>query len=191
MAFGKLIVVTGPMFAGKTTWVIDRLQRKNPKIAGISCQRPAVYGHVLDMGRYSKEAKIVSHDGREYPAIWLSNAEARDWLKVMPKFNCDWLILDEAQFLSAGVLLPLCKKVLGMGINVCVMGLAQDSFGNPFGDMGYLMAIADKVVLLAARCEVCNKSATKTYRKVKSKNVIHVGGKDDYAPRCLKHWSLD
>ena len=165
MAFGKLIVVTGPMFAGKTTWVIDRLQRKNPKIAGISCQRPAVYGHVLDMGRYSKEAKIISHDGREYPASWLSNAEAREWLKVLPKFNCDWLILDEAQFLSAGVLLPLCKKVLGMGINVCVMGLAQDSFGNPFGDMGHLMAIADKVVLLAARCEVATNQQQKHIAK--------------------------
>lgn len=51
------------------------------------------------------------------------------------------------------------------------------------------MAIADDVVLLASVCEVCGKVATKTYRKVKSQDVIHVGGGNDYGPRCLQHWS--
>jgi thymidine kinase len=187
--YGKLVVITGPMFSGKTSWVIACLQKKRPMIAGVACKKPAVYAHILDMGRYSQQAKLVSHDKVEYPATWLSNAEARLWLSNIPIKEHDWWIFDEAQFLSDGLLLPLCKKVLESGMNVCVMGLAQDSFGNPFGDMGQIMAIADKVVLLSSVCEVCGGAATKTYRKAKNDAVIHVGDANDYAPRCLKHWT--
>lgn len=120
MRFGTLVVVTGPMFAGKTTWIINHLQAKEPVLGGVSCKNPAIYAHILDMGRYTQQAKLVSHDGAEYMANWLTDKEAESWLDNPPLQGHDWLILDEAQFLAKGTLLPLCKKVLSMGINVCV-----------------------------------------------------------------------
>lgn len=194
MTHGFLAVVTGPMFSGKTSWLVQRLTGKNYKLLGLPRHNPLVHAHILDMGRYSDKAMLVSHDGLACPAEWFTNAMAGIWMASNSSLadalnGHDWWVLDEAQFVPRDVLFPICKKILAMGKNVCVAGLSQDSFGNPFGGMGDVLATADKIVVLRSKCKICGKIATKTQRMAKSTKVVHVGGASDYEPRCLEHWS--
>ena len=72
--------------------------------------------------------------------------------------------------------------------NVCMIGAgaiaaehlaALDACGE-----ARLLAVADSVTKLAARCTKCGKPATRTQRLVDIKARIYVGGADDYEARC-------
>ena len=73
-------------------------------------------------------------------------------------------------------------------IDVVVAGLELDSDANPFGAMPVLLCLADHVEKCSATCCICDGSATRTFRKVKTSGQILVGGSDFYEPRCFEHW---
>ena len=98
-------------------------------------------------------------------------------------------MIDEAQFFKRSEILT-CITEWEEWAHVIVAGLAQDSFGKPFGAMPEILAVADNIVCLKAVCSKCKKinSATRTYRKVKSNEQIVVGGIDSFEPRCFECW---
>jgi thymidine kinase len=181
-----LTVITGPMFAGKTTYLINYLIA-NAKVGRVV----ATFKPVKD-NRYSEEA-IKTHNGAEYPSIPIQSPyEAKMVVKTAPFTNgvsVDIVGFDEAQFFDPTHMQAVVSELLALGVDVVVAGLAQNSFGEPFGAMGSLMAMADEVVQLPAICAQCKvNKATRTYRKSASKDRVLVGGADDYEPRCFNCW---
>jgi len=182
-----LTVITGPMFAGKTSFLINFLIANEKVGRVVACFKP------LEDNRYSEES-IKSHNGVEHISIPIQSPyEAKLTVSAAPFTNgvvVDVVGFDEAQFFNPLHLQAVVTELLGTGVDVIIAGLAQNSFGEPFGAMGSLMAMADEVVHLPAICAKCKlNKATRTYRKSSSTDRVLVGGSKDYEPRCYKCWS--
>lgn len=172
MATGRLEVLVGPMFAGKTTELLRRVVE-----AEKNGEKVRVYKPRLDTRH--DDASVYSHDGLAVPAQWLGP----DW--ATPFSNGATVVaLDEVQFFSLDVI-PEILRAMRQGTRVIAAGLDLTSQEEPFGPVPALLALADEVVKLRARCERCGKPATRSFRLVASSAKILVGGAETYEPRCL------
>ncbi|MBC8515376.1 thymidine kinase [bacterium] len=185
MARGRLEVVTGCMFSGKTGELIRRLERA--AIAGLSV---ACYKPQLD-DRYSPD-KAVTHYGRSFPAVALPKT-----ISEVMEMGGDWeessvVAIDEGNLFDEG-LVSLVLSLVERGKRVIVSGLDQDFTGAPFAPMPSLMARADSLLKLTAVCTKCGRDATRTQRLVKGRParpddpLIQVGGTEAYEARCPDH----
>lgn len=180
-----LTVITGPMFSGKSSALISK------GISHVIAGDTVVAFKPKSDDRYSTE-NITTHHGDKFSAypVELDNfwEEAN---KFFEKYNEDInvIIIDEAQFFDKEEIM-LCVNEWTEWAHVIVAGLAQDSYGKPFGAMPYLLAYADNIICLKAVCSKCKQvnSATRTYRKTKDKSQVVVGGIDSFEPRCFRCW---
>ncbi|MBE3550757.1 MAG: Thymidine kinase [Brockia lithotrophica] len=188
-----LTVVSGPMFAGKSEFLIA-LYRNLTEGRGRESEYIGVYKHALDK-RYG-EGEIVSHAGKRLPATPVGSAEE---LYTRIRSRGERVVLvDEGQFFldadSDGryVLVRVVSHLLGRGVWVVVAGLDKDFRGFPFGPMADLLALADERISLFARCAVCGAPATLTQRLVDGKParvddpLLLVGAEEAYEPRCRR-----
>ena len=95
--------------------------------------------------------------------------------------------IDEVQFFDENIILVV-KKLSRRGIRVICAGLDLDYKSIPFGQIPYLLAIADEVVKVHAICTVCGAPAGKTFRKEDTGPKILVGETDLYEARCSTHY---
>lgn len=170
MTAAKLTIFCGPMFAGKTEGLIDRV------LASKSAVR--VYKPTVDTRHTSSE--IISHAGRKLHASWVSP----DLTKVWPG---GLVAIDEAQFLKPEAV-EVVRDLLANDTSLVLSGLDYDCFGNPFGPMPAFMALATEVVRLEATCARCGQKASWTHRKVAVDGQVLVGGENLYEPRCTPCW---
>ncbi len=179
---GRLEVITGPMFCGKTDELLRRLRR-----AIIAKQKIQVFKPGFDI-RYSSE-KVTSHAGNEY------NAHPVENISEVPTLLLDDVTLvaiDEAQFFGEQII-DVTQALVDKGIRVIVAGLDMDFRGEPFGQMPVLLAQAEIVDKLHAICMVCGEEATRTQRLVDGNPayyddpIIIVGASEMYEARCRIH----
>lgn len=179
MAYGTLTLITGPMFAGKSTELLKRvLWAMNGEQRPVAVLKPA-----FDV-RYAVE-RIVSHDGLAADAVPISA-----WPELDPAIT--EVFLDEAQFLDAprfeGDLVAHVRETLARGVRITASGLDMDWQGRPFPMTAALAAMADEVVKLRAHCSLCGRPATKTLKRSAEGGPVDLGGADKYEPRCNAHW---
>jgi len=179
---GRVEVICGSMFSGKTEELIRRLRR-----AKIARQSVKVFKPVLD-NRYAEE-KVVSHNGQDLDAVAVA-ASADILAQVGPETTV--VGIDEAQFFDAD--LPVVVDTLAArGVRVVLAGLDLDFRGEPFGVIPALMARAEEVIKLHAICVVCGEDASRTQRLVNGRPanyhdpVIMVGASEVYEARCREH----
>ena len=88
------------------------------------------------------------------------------------------------------------EELLKKDVNVIMAGLDLDFRGEPFGQMSYLLTIADFVQKCTGICDYdgCKAVATRTQRLVNGRPasyyspIILIGDqKEGYQCRCLKH----
>tara|TARA_B100001248_G_C27382704_1_gene457908 strand:+ start:887 stop:1558 length:672 start_codon:yes stop_codon:yes gene_type:complete len=178
---GSLEVFAGPMYAGKTTLLLQRvlwLDHQQKKILVIKPSKD---------NRYSEDT-IVTHNQLSYPCISFTEfEEIEDNYNIMP-YNYNTICLDEVQFMDTKATLSSVEIWLRNGVNVIASGLDQDSRGVPFETTSQLLGLADLSEKIKAICTVCGKEATKTYRIKASGSRVQVGSMGMYEPRCLEHW---
>jgi thymidine kinase len=169
---GRIEVVCGSMFSGKTEELIRRMKR-----AKFAKQSVEIFKPSLDT-RYS-EADVVSHD---HNAIHSTPVESSaEILKLSAGY--DVVGIDEAQFLDDG-LADVCNRLANNGTRVIVAGLDMDYRGKPFGPIPALCAIADEVVKVHAICVKCGSLAYASHRLVRSNQQVLLGEKTEYEPLC-------
>ncbi|RHZ36077.1 thymidine kinase [endosymbiont GvMRE of Glomus versiforme] len=178
---GKLTIITGPMFAGKTEELLRQIRR-----AQYAQKKIIIFKPSLD-NRYS-ETEITSHINNKITAIVISKGEEiRAHLKKKPKTEI--IFLDELHFFDPEIVKVL-NKLVKQGHQVIAAGLDQDFRGRPFKSTAFLLALAEKVVKLTAICRVCNEEATMSQRLISSRPalvtdpVILPGGEKIYEARC-------
>ena len=180
-----LIVIVGPMFAGKTTELIRRVERY--VIAG---KRAIVFKPSID-ARYDS-SKVAAHNGLKFGAYVVPPDEAG--VEAIGKLGLDYdvVAVDEVQFFPpslADVLNELADSRV-----VIAAGLNLDFRGEPFETTMRAMAFADRVISLTAVCKVCGRPATRTQRLInglpapRDSPRILVGGGDSYEARCRRHY---
>ncbi len=177
---GKLEVICGSMFCGKTEELIRRVRR-----AIIARQRVKVFKPKID-DRYGIR-KITSHTGQSVEAIAVERAAD---IVDLANGSSTVVAIDEAQFFDAGIVEATQRLVDEYDIRVIVAGLDTDFRGEPFGAMPRLLSVAEEVVKLRAICVVCGESASRTQRLVNGAPaayddpIILVGAQESYESRC-------
>jgi len=191
---GRLEVITGCMFSGKSEELIRKVERAN-----IARQNTLIFKPSLD-DRYS-EKMVETHYGRGLDAKLLpSEEETTEKLKEVTEEkalkDANLVAFDEGNFFSYQ-LLTLIKNLINKDKRVIVAGLDLTFAGEPFHPMPALMAEADELVKLHAVCNKCGDlNATRTQRLIDGEpapaddKLIKVGGKGDYEARCRECWEL-
>ena len=179
---GRIEVIAGCMFSGKSEELIRRLKR-----AQIARQKVQVFKPSIDT-RYS-EIEVVSHNGEKITGIPVKDSAE---LYSLIKRNADVIGIDEAQFFDEGIV-KVANKLADEGFRVILAGLDMDFRREPFGPMPQLLAIADDVQKLHAICTICGEDAMYTQRLINGQPanyndpVIMIGASEKYEARCRKH----
>ena len=179
---GRIDVICGCMFSGKTAELISRLKRLES-----ASKRVAAVKHAIDQ-RYSSH-EIVSRIGLKRGAHVVSDADS-----ILSIPNIDIVGIDEAQFFGEP-LVAVIQRIAASGCSVIVTGLDIDAWNRPFPPIPNIAAIADSVTLLKASCSVCGGPATYTQRTapmtetdLKRGRTRLVGGGEIFEPRCSAHF---
>ena len=173
---GRLEIITGPMFSGKSEELIRRLKR-----ARIARQRVACFKPDIDL-RYHRTA-IASHSSQTHDAVTVANT---DRLKeaLFPQLDeVEVVGIDEVQFFDASII-PYAVELIHLGKRVIMGGLDTTFAAEPFGPVPHLMAIADEVTKLSAVCMQCGQPAIHTQRLGNSQELVVVGAAGVYEARC-------
>ena len=172
MRRGRVEVVCGSMFSGKTEELIRRLRR-----AQFAKQRVEIFKPAIDV-RYSEE-DVVSHEGTSIPSTPVDSSAS---ILLMGQ-ESDVVGIDEAQFFDEHIV-EVCNELAARGIRVIVAGLDLDFKGVPFGPMPQLCAIADEVTKVHAICVRCGALAYVSHRIVAGDKQVLLGEKQEYEPLC-------
>ena len=172
MRRGRVEVICGSMFSGKTEELIRRMKR-----AKFARQKVEIFKPTIDV-RYSEE-EVVSHEGNSI----LSTPVASSASILLMGQESDVVGIDEAQFFDEHIV-EVCNELANRGIRVIVAGLDLDFKGNPFGPMPALCAIADEVTKVHAICVRCGALAYVSHRIVAGEKQVLLGEKMEYEPLC-------
>jgi len=168
---GTIEIITGCMFAGKSTELLCRVEESKLNVLFIKPK--------LD-SRYNK-GTINTHSGKKIDALVVNSLT-----DVFSKLNhIDLIAIDEAQFFDTSIAED-CIKLSNMGINVLIAGLEFDYLHQKFESMITLLSIADSITRLKAICVECGNPAIHSHRIVNEKSKILVGHKDYYEPLCTE-----
>ena len=169
---GRIEVVCGSMFSGKTEELIRRMKR-----AKFAKQRVEIFKPAIDT-RYS-DNDVVSHDQNAIPSTPVETSSSI----LLLSSDIEVVGIDEAQFLDMG-LVEVCNELANRGVRVIVAGLDMDFRGVPFGPMPALCAIADDVTKVHAICVRCGNLAYLSHRLVHNEKRVLLGEKMEYEPLC-------
>jgi thymidine kinase len=187
---GRLEVICGSMFSGKTEELLRRLAR-----AEYARQNVLTIKHHVD-NRYDV-ACITSHNGRERCAS-IVDATPTGLLTILDQADANTHVVgfDEIQFFPT-ITVSIIKTLVECGKRVIVAGLDLDFRGEPFGIMPSLLALADEVVKLKAVCVKCGKDAHHTQRLVEGMPAryddatVLVGAAELYEARCRDCFEIE
>ena len=143
MRRGRIEVICGSMFSGKTEELIRRLKR-----AEFARQSVEIFKPSIDT-RYA-EQDVVSHEGNSIPSTPVDSSASI----LLLGSDTDVVGIDEAQFFDEN-LIDVCNELANRGTRVIVAGLDLDFKGVPFGPMPGLCAVADEVTKVHAICVRC------------------------------------
>jgi thymidine kinase len=177
---GWIEVVSGVMFSGKSEELLRRVRR-----ATLARKQVQVFKSHLD-GRYGGLQFVSTHAGGRIESEPVSIS-----LDVMEHLRkgTEVVGIDEVQFLDSGIV-DVCNALADAGLRVIVAGTDMDFRGEPFGPMGALLAVAEKVDKLQAICVCCGALATRNQRLLDGRPApaegptIQVGGLESYEARC-------
>lgn len=169
---GRIEVVCGSMFSGKTEELIRRMRR-----AKFAKQRVEIFKPAIDV-RYSDD-DVVSHDHNVIPSTPVDTSASI----LLMSSETDVVGIDEAQFFDEG-LVAVCNELANRGVRVIVAGLDMDYKGQPFGPMPALCAIADEVTKVHAICVRCGSLAYVSHRLVANNKRVMLGEQAEYEPLC-------
>ena len=169
---GRIEVICGSMFSGKTEELIRRLRR-----AQFARQKVEIFKPAIDT-RYSDE-EVVSHDRTSL----LSTPVESSASILLLTSDTDVVGFDEAQFFDQGIV-DVCNELANRGIRVIIAGLDMDFKGQPFGPMPALMAVADDVLKVHAICVKCGALAYVSHRIVEGEKRVLLGETGEYEPLC-------
>lgn len=191
-----LAVTHGPMFAGKTSHLIEHInnyitfnhiQQKLAKVLIINSSmddRPI--NRVANLSTHNKFTKYNFPDN----VSTIETRALKDLDKKMLK-NFDYLAIDECQFYPD--LKYFVDENLKQEKYIHCSGLLADSDKKPFGQLYLLLPYADEINHLKAFCVYCkswhkNAVFTKWIGKEEKKDTVVVAAADSFVPVCGKHY---
>lgn len=182
---GKICLLTGCMFAQKTTELLRRVRRY--KSIGY---KVLIVNYIGDT-RYGKDC-IASHDNEIEKAACVEKLEMIDHLVRSGDYNV--VAIDEGQFFT-DLYDYVTKWADELPVHIVISGLDGTSERKPFGDMLRLIPHAEEVERLSAFCSQCRDGTVAVFSKYfgeapKDENGVAIGGAESYRPVCRKHFLM-
>lgn len=165
--YGKIKLILGPMYSGKTSELLNRYRRWNlakKKVLMIKYENDKRY----------KENEIVTHDGLSLKAFKCNLLEELD-NKIK---DYDIICIDEVQFYKDAHI--FCEKWANEGKIIEASGLNGNYKREPFEIISKLVALADDICHLKAVCTSTGNDASFSIRIVDNEDEILIGSKDMY-----------
>lgn len=181
MTFGRIDLITGCMFSGKSTEIIRLINRYKALDKKI-----LIINHSNDT-RYQQNS-ISTHSNINISCFSTDNINS---VKTDPKYNykvADVIVIEEGQFFN-----NLYEFALEAADNdskiIIIAGLDGDSNREEFGDILKLIPKCDSITKLHAMCSICKDGtlAPFTKRIVKNENQVLVGV-NEFIPVCRRHY---
>ena len=188
---GKLELIIGNMFSGKSTELIRRINKEK------SINKKVLVINYFHDNRYSNNS-ISTHDNGKIRCLKLEKLEeiSQDIIN-----NFDTFFIDEGQFfldlyVIVSKLVDIHKK------HIIVSGLDGDYNRNMFGQIIKLIPICDTVDKLTAYCSKCSNGNSAPFTKkcnstgnnstgnnsTGNNSVVEIGGSEKYIPVCRYHY---
>lgn len=180
MKTGKLTVIAGPMFSGKTgklVALVDVFTRMGHKVLTVKPR--------LD-SRYGGKSEIHSHDHRATDAIVVDGESPESIIAKIINSGADKVIFDEVQFFEKDKVKKVIYDLKKRGVHVIAAGLMYDFMRHPFGATPELLGLADESLELLSVCQRCGSLARHSERVRGSKSQVDVGAADKYIAVCEK-----
>jgi thymidine kinase len=214
--YGRLDLIIGPMFSGKTTELFRRLKRyviAKKKVGFVSMKSRAaaesmmkthgaetLCGDKMVFFEFIFDANKICYDySRDFRIKF--NRETicgvdRQGEFYINAFDVDVVAFDEAQFFRE-YLKDLCESLIEAGKIVIVSGLNGTFKRDPWPTISALIPLANEITKLSAVCSVCTKDADYS-KKVEGNplELIEMAGEAaetsvKYEPRCAQCYDLD
>lgn len=175
--FGNLHLIIGPMYAGKTSKLIETYTNAIKNNHNV-----IVLTHSSEI-RYSID-KLSTHDQKQISCFKYDkiNTFIQDKPDDISKSHV--ILIDEAQFFED--LLQIKNLVDECHKNIYVFGLDGDFKRNKFGQILDLVPCCDSIEKLTAQCSICSKSAIFSCRIINSDEQVLIGSNESYKPLCRK-----
>ncbi len=175
-----LEIVIGPMYSGKTSYLIDKVRLFEEKK-----EKYLIINHFLDT-RYNID-NITNHNKISVKCTSLKNIS--DILNIPNYEEYKHILIDEAQFftdLESGVSNLIYNNP---DIDVICVGLDGDYQQNYFNDAQLLKLIpkSNNLIKLYSKCYICGQKASFTKRIINDETQIIIASKGVYVPCCFKH----
>ncbi len=179
---GSIVVIKGSMFSGKTDELVRRLERESYRPGGKS----QAFKPAFDT-RYADE-HIVTHNQKQFPCTVFSSV--RSLLDIVDP-DTTLVGIDEAQFSDPThpeELYTVCILLAKSGRDVWLSCLSQDYRGEPFKNVAYVLAVANKVIEKTAVCSVCGSDEAMYSQLLETGHTdqLLLGAKGRYDARCAQ-----
>jgi len=163
-------VITGCMFAGKTTELLKRLKKTNKKYLLIKPKTDT----------RNAGDRLISHDGIEAQALTVHKLS-----DIFDKLdNIQLVAIDEAQFFDHTIIQAI-NYLVAQKIKIMIAGLEKDYLNQPFGAMDKIIKMSTSITRLHARCNQCGEDAYYSNRTTKkTKTQVLVGDSNNYEALC-------
>ena len=169
---GKIELIIGPMFSGKSTRLIEQMRKYVYK-----AKKTIMVKYYADQ-RYSEKSEVVTHDLIKYDSI---NCKLlRNSFETLKQY--DVIGIDEGQFFAD--LVEVCEELALKGKIILIAALNGDFRMEPFPVIQRIISKADKIKLLKAYCFNCHKDAKFSLRIVQSNETVLIGAGEAYKPAC-------
>ena len=171
---GDFVIITGPMFAGKSKLLIDLFYKQ---------ENVCAYGSVIN----TRDNSIKSRDYKDKEIHCQKIANPLDILKC----DKEIVIIDEFQFLGPVESLKDIVNTLKEKKKIIIMaGLDLLANGAEWENYTVLKKICDKEIKLKAKCSICDKPASYTQMIAgdKKKDIQVESENVQYTPRCYEHF---
>lgn len=185
--------ITGPMFSGKSTKLIDEVKKSLKNKFKL-----LIFNFEGDK-RYSEKAYVSTHNKNIIESIPIHDAyQINNYLK---NNNINKIFIDEIQFITNiySWLVEMMNKY--PFIEIVMSGLNYDMFRKYFNkDIEYILKCSNiNKILLKSTCYLCSDIADYTQFKgfLNSennkiiKNNILISESQDYYPVCLEHHIIE
>ncbi len=187
---GKLYFRYGTMGSAKTALLLTTAYNFEERGLAYICMKPAVD---------TRESKNVIHSriGIERECQWIyPDTNLYDFFRDKNKpgdMIPEWILIDEAQFLSARQVDELAAVVDDFGANVVCYGLRTDFQSHLFEGSRRLFEIADTIDEVKSTC-TCGRKTIVNARMDSNGDIItegaqvEIGGNERYMAVCRKCW---
>jgi len=181
--FGKIEVVVGPVYSGKSFYIISkayensRVKSMTKELVKILMVRPDIDGLYRDSCIFESHVGNLFLDVREHENISLQLIQPGHENRLFILENgFDVYIIDDCHFFKetiAFAVLELAKK----GKKIYVSGLNLDFVDRPFPATSALLSIPEcSIVNRYNNCSICGGKGYRTVR-LKDDKVVYEGGK--------------